>query len=336
MKRRRWLLRRRRISKPTSTLETAVSRSTKADPESTNEGHPDKICDQIPDVVIDVCLTCDAKCKIACETCVKDNMFMVASEITVAEKMEHKTVVRGVAQNIGIDSFIDDSSRVDNKGLHYQDCEVLFHVNKQRADIAEGLHVDRDDLHAGNGYLWWSCSDGETQVTDVPVLTRTAAAQHRSTQQHNHHKEEQPTEQAMQEGEREQREEVEKGQEERERGERGKKEKGGKEEERDAEEEGREQVKKDVTSWTVVTRNKREKRRTIQIFVKVNESRTFPLDVSPDDKVDDVIKQIQSEEDVYVTLHGSVLKRSEKLKSEVTDGCMSRHGQDARRRKRHG
>ena len=61
----------------------------------------------------------------------------------------------------------------------------------------------------------------------------------------------------------------------------------------------------------------------IQIFVKVNESRTFPLDVSPDDKVDDVIKQIQSEEDVYVTLHGRVLKRSEKLKScEVTDGCM--------------
>ena len=73
----------------------------------------------------------------------------------------------------------------------------------------------------------------------------------------------------------------------------------------------------------MVTRNEREKRRTIQIFVKVNESRTFPLDVSPDDKVDDVIKQIQSEEDVSVTLHGRVLKRSEKLKScEVTDGCM--------------
>ena len=75
------------IAKHLSTLETAVSRSTKADPESTNEGHPDKIFDQIPDVVIDACLTCDAKCKVACETCVKDNMFMVAGEITVAEKM---------------------------------------------------------------------------------------------------------------------------------------------------------------------------------------------------------------------------------------------------------
>ena len=56
-----------------------------------------------------------------------------------------------------------------------------------------------------------------------------------------------------------------------------------------------------MTGWTVVTRNKREKRRTIQIFAKVNESRTFPPDVSPDDKVDDVIMQIQSEEDVSVT-----------------------------------
>ena len=59
------------IAKHSSTFETAVSRSTKADPESTNEGHPDKICDQIPDVVIDACLTCDAKCKVACETCGK-------------------------------------------------------------------------------------------------------------------------------------------------------------------------------------------------------------------------------------------------------------------------
>ena len=70
MKRRRWLLKRRidaDIAKHSSTIETAVSRFTKADPESTNEGHPDKFCDQIIDVVIDACLTCDAKCKVAYE-----------------------------------------------------------------------------------------------------------------------------------------------------------------------------------------------------------------------------------------------------------------------------
>ena len=84
--------------KHSSTLETAVSRSTKADPELVNEGHIDKICDQFSDVVLDACLTCGAKCKVACETCVKDNMFMVAGEITVAGKLHHETVVRGVAQ----------------------------------------------------------------------------------------------------------------------------------------------------------------------------------------------------------------------------------------------
>ena len=85
-------------AKLSSTFETAVSRSTKADPESVNAGHPDKICDQFSDVVLDACLTCDTKCKVACETCVKDNMFMVAGEITVAGKLHHETVVRGVAQ----------------------------------------------------------------------------------------------------------------------------------------------------------------------------------------------------------------------------------------------
>ena len=72
----------------------------------------------------------------------------------------------------------------------------------------------------------------------------------------------------------------------------------------------------------VVTRSKKQKGRIVQFFVKVNECKTFPLDVTPDNKVDDVIKQIQNDEDVYVTMHGRVLKRSEKLKScGVTDGC---------------
>ena len=64
-------------AKQSSTLESAVPSST----ESLNEGHPDKICEQFSDVVLDTCLTCDAKCKIASETCVKDNMFMVTDEI---------------------------------------------------------------------------------------------------------------------------------------------------------------------------------------------------------------------------------------------------------------
>ena len=88
------------------------------------------------------------------------------------------------------------------------------------------------------------------------------------------------------------------------------------------EKERKPEVKKDVTGWTVVTRNRRQ-RKMVQIFVRVNGSKATPMDVNlTDDKVEDVIRRIQNDEDVYVTMHGRVLKRGEKLKSyEVTDGC---------------
>ena len=98
---------------------------------------------------------------------------------------------------------------------------------------------------------------------------------------------------------------------------------GRKEEERKVEERGSERVKKDAMDWTVVARKK--KRKTVQIFVKVDASKVSPMEVSPaDDKVEDVMKRmrIQKDEDVYVTMNGKVLRRDEKLKScEVTDGC---------------
>ena len=94
------------------------------------------------------------------------------------------------------------------------------------------------------------------------------------------------------------------------------------EEERETEKGRGEQVKKDVTDWTVVTRNRRQ-RKMVQIFVRVNGSKATPMEVNlTDDKVEDVMRQIQKDEDVYVTMHGKVLRRDEKLKScEVTDGC---------------
>ena len=95
---------------------------------------------------------------------------------------------------------------------------------------------------------------------------------------------------------------------------------GRKEEERKVEERGR-QVEEDVAGWTEVNRKKWKK--MVQIFVKVNGSKTSPMEVSlTDDRVEDVMRRIQKGEDVYVTMHGKVLRRDEKLKScEVTDGC---------------
>ena len=121
------------------------------------------------------------------------------------------------------------------------------------------------------------------------------------------------------EGERGPSKQEEKRREEREsvrKGERGKKEEG-----REAEKERETEVKKDVTDWTVVTRKKR--RNTVQIFVKVDGSKVTPMEVSlSDDKVEDVLRQVQNDEDVYVTMHERMLKKSERLKScGVTDGC---------------
>merc|ERR1719458_617324 len=171
--------------------------------ESVNEGHPDKICDQVSDAVLDACLTADPKCKVACETCVKDNMVMLAGEITVGGKVEYEKVVRGVVEKIGFDSFVDDLSSVDSKGLCDKTCEVLVRINKQSPDIAGGVHVGKDDMDVGagdqgimfgyasdetedcmplthsmatrlgkkltdvrkSGDLWWLRPDGKTQVT---------------------------------------------------------------------------------------------------------------------------------------------------------------------------
>ena len=311
--------------------------------ESVNEGHPDKICDQFSDAAPDACLTCDTKYKVASETCVKDNMFMVSGEITVAGKLRHETDVRGIARNIGIDSFIDDLSKVDNKEFHYQDCEVLFHVNKQRADIAESLHVGKDDLD--DGAQENHCLD---KVVDVPVVKQRTVGSERQPrisrisaevdvpvfpgrlapcervqkrrQHEQQHKPQQRTEQTMQERERRQREEVEKGRK-REKGRMGEGEIKGKE--RAAAGEGNEEVKKDVTDWVEVRRRTRRKsRKMVQIFVKVDGGKTSVMDMEMSDKVDDIVKKIPiSDRDVYVTSGGRILKGSDKLEiCEVRDG----------------
>ena len=105
--------------------------------------------------------------------------------------------------------------------------------------------------------------------------------------------------------------------------EKGRKDEGRRDQEgRKKEKEREPEVKKDVTDWIVVTRNRRQ-RKMIQIFVRVNGSKATPMEVNlTDDRVEDVMRRIQNDEDAYVTLHGRVLKRGEKLKScEVTDGC---------------
>jgi S-adenosylmethionine synthetase len=171
--------------------------------ESVNEGHPDKLADQVSDAVLDACLTADPYSKVACETATKDNMIMVFGEITTGAKLDYDKIVRQEARKIGFDSFEDDLSSVASKGLSCDSCEVLVRINKQSPDIAGGVHVGKSDLDVGagdqgimfgyasdetencmplthmmatklgktltdvrkDGTLWWLRPDGKTQVT---------------------------------------------------------------------------------------------------------------------------------------------------------------------------
>merc|ERR1719424_2758347 len=171
--------------------------------ESVNEGHPDKLADQVSDAVLDACLKEDPKSKVACETATKDNMVMVFGEITTKAKIDYDKVVRGVVAKIGFDSYVDDLSSVDSKGLCDKTREVLVRINKQSPDIAGGVHVGKEELDVGagdqgimfgyasdetvdcmplthllatrlgkkltdvrkSGHLWWLRPDGKTQVT---------------------------------------------------------------------------------------------------------------------------------------------------------------------------
>ncbi|KAI5440926.1 hypothetical protein KIW84_010407 [Lathyrus oleraceus] len=100
--------------------------------ESVNEGHPDKLCDQISDAVLDACLEQDPESKVACETCTKTNMVMVFGEITTKANVDYEKIVRDTCRNIGFVS--------DDVGLDADNCKVLVNIEQQSPDIAQGVH----------------------------------------------------------------------------------------------------------------------------------------------------------------------------------------------------
>ena len=109
--------------------------------ESVTEGHPDKICDQVSDAVLDSLLAQDPASRVACETVVNTGLCLITGEVTTTAKVDYIGLVRGVIEKIGY-------SGARAGGFDANSCAVLVALDQQSPDIAQG--VNEADDHAGD------------------------------------------------------------------------------------------------------------------------------------------------------------------------------------------